>query len=576
MSQTVRTELFKQLRALWADRRPYRKRLLYAAAASAAFCFTFLFFGPLELIAFSEASLSYSYKDVAGLLALASAGVFAVLALLLPLLRGKVFNYLVTLVFGITVAGYLQSAFFNGSLGALNGDAVDWPAMTGEMLGNLLIWLGVMVLAYLVMYLHRGLWKKAVTFLSLLLVVMQTVPAVAILMGSYQDPSTADVKSYALSEEGMYSFSEEENILVFVLDRMDYDYIDAVLQEDPTFFDRLDGFTSYTNAISTYARTQPALNHILTGASGLAYQVPELEYFNTSWENSALLPTLSECGYDMDFYTHLPYLFRDADYAEQYVSNLAHRGSAVKPLAMLKKLWNLSAYRYAPMMMKPFFWAGTNYYNNGVLSDEGSMYYFDDTGYASGYATSIADQANKNFKFYHWNGPHTPYTMNADGTESETATSVTEQMKGCFNILYSLFDRMKELGIYEDATIIITADHGDAVNDFEPLQKATRIGLFYKPSGSAGVPLQYSSAPVSNENIPATLVQAAGADPAAYGRPLDVVGEDETLTRTYYKVVADRESGKEAWLYEYAVTGDAADFSNWTQVSVTETNGSFY
>lgn len=572
----MNADFSKKLRSLWADRRPYTKRLLYAGAASAAFCFTFLFFGPLEMVAFGEASLSYGYEAVAGLLALGAAAVLAVFAPLMALLKGRIFNYIVTAVFAFTVAGYLQSAFFNGSLGALNGEAVDWPILTDRMVGNLLLWLGIWLGVSLLMYFHRGLWKKAVTLISGLLIVMQLAPTVAILLGNYRAPDLAEVKSYALSAEGMESLSHEGNLLVLVLDQLDYDYIEAVLKEDPAFFDRLDGFTSYTNAISTFARTQPALNHLLTGAEELAYQVSELDYFNGSWEQTALLPQLKEQGYKMDFYTHLPYLFRDIDYAEEYAANLMARGDAVKPLTMVKKLWNLSAYRYMPLMMKPFYWADTKYYNQDIYKDGADIYYFDDAAYGPILAESIIGQQEKAFKFYHFNGPHFPYTLKADGTESETPTSVKEQTMGIFNILFSLFDRMKELGIYEESAILITADHGSAVDDYQPLQKATRMGLFYKPAGSAETPLTYSSAPVSSENIPATLAKAAGLEHQAYGRALDEIGEEEALVRTYYKVVSDPQTNKESTVYQYEVLGNAAVFSNWKQVAVTDVVAYFY
>ena len=155
--------------------------------------------------------------------------------------------------------------------------------------------------------------------------------------------------------------------------------------------------------------------------------------------------------------------------------------------------------------------------------------------------------------------------MKADGTASGTETTVTEQTIGSFTNLIGIFSRMKELGIYDDATIIITGDHGAAMNDYKPLIKATRIGLFYKPSGASGTPLQYSKAPVSVKNIPATLAKAIGAEYSSFGTPLDEVSEDADITRIYYKSVCD-ENYVETQVCVYEVTGDAADFENWVLV----------
>ena len=150
-----------KLSALWADGRNYKKRLLLAGAPVLAFCYTFLFFGPLEMVAFSADSLSYTYKDVTLILALLALAVFAAATLLIALLRGKIFNYAVSTVFAVTVAGYLQAAFMNGSLGTLTGDGIDWPKRAGVMLIGLMAWIAVLLAVFFVMYLHRQVWKKS-------------------------------------------------------------------------------------------------------------------------------------------------------------------------------------------------------------------------------------------------------------------------------------------------------------------------------------------------------------------------------------------------------------------------------
>ena len=134
-------------------------------------------------------------------------------------------------------------------------------------------------------------------------------------------------------------------------------------------------------------------------------------------------------------------------------------------------------------------------------------------------------------------------------------------LSGSFRILYKLFDQLKAEGIYEDSAILILADHGSAVSDHEPVTKATTIGLFYKPAGAAGTPLQYSDAPVSHKNIPATIMKAAGAEYAASGTPLDEVAEDAQIVRHFYKSVMVGEHESEVYVYD--IIGDAKVFENW-------------
>ena len=76
--QQKNTELQKKLKALWSDSRSFGKRFAMAGAAWGAACFTFVFFGPLELVAFSGESLVFRYDQVAWILALAALAAFAV------------------------------------------------------------------------------------------------------------------------------------------------------------------------------------------------------------------------------------------------------------------------------------------------------------------------------------------------------------------------------------------------------------------------------------------------------------------------------------------------------------------
>ncbi len=568
----------QKLGTLWADKRPFKKRFLLAGAAMLAACFTFVFFGPLETVAFSGNSLNYTYKDVIWVLTLASLIICAAGTLLISALRGKIFNYVVCSIFAITFCGYLQSMFLNGSLGTLTGDAIHWQNMKSVLFKGIFIWLSILLIFFLIMFLHRKFWTNTVIFMSLLIVVMQIAPTVGILAGAY-DNSTKVMDDSRLTTKGMYEYSKNENVFVFVLDRLDFDYIEDVLKEDPDFFDKLDGFTAYDNAISSFARTKPALNQLLTGCEDLAYHVSTKEFFEKSWfeDGKDILRDLSEEDYTIELYTDAKSLFSDANYMEKYVSNASSGAGDIIGMNAFSKLMNLSAYRYSPVFLKPFFWEDTNYYNQDIFEPDASVTYtFADHEYGPKFQDGIADRNENSFKLYHLNGPHAPYTIDANGKLSDTETNAGEQLMGCMKYLYDAFDRMKELGIYENASIIITADHGFHKGDTKPILKETRIGLFYKPSGSAGTELEWSSAPVCTDNIPATILKSAGADYSLYGRALDEIGEDEEITRVYYKTVTSSGSSNEIGLYTYHVIGDASDLNNWKQVSYEDITHKFY
>ena len=559
------------------DKRGYFRRLLISAPVCLAICFTFLFFGPFELVAHSGNSLYYSYKDVGPLLAMTAGIVFAVITPIVPLFRGKLFNYIVSVSFSVTLAAYLQAMFFNGSFGELTGDPIDWTMHKTELVANLAIWIGILLVVLFIMYLKRAVWRGVTTVLAIVIVLSQTVPLIGILNGAYGEKTETKKDNFYLSCDGMFNYSKNKNIFLFVLDRLDYDYIDLVRDSYPDFFDKLDGFTDYTNAISTYARTLPAASHMLTGYEENAYEIPDDKYYEEAWtmDGKNILEDLNDSGYRVDIYTEMSIMFNDGAFANKYVENVDYDKVTVPKETLLGKMINLSCFRYSPIGFKPFFYTDTNYYNAGAeieeVTPERELYFIDESKYVEQFKDITAGEEVNCFKYYHFNGPHAPFYMREDGTRSETPTSSLKQTVGSFNILFGIFDQMKELGIYEDATIIITADHGSAMSDLKPLIKATRIGMFYKPSGSAGTPLAESSAPISTMNIPATILKAAGADYSAYGRPIDEIGEDEDIVRTYYKTAI----GSPSYVYTYEVRGDASVFENWVIVDKQELKNSY-
>jgi len=565
----------KKIKALWSDKRTFTKRLIPASLAMAAFCFTFIFFGPIEMVAFSSDFLSYSYKDILGIMALAAIAVFVASSLAISVLKGKIYNYVITLVSAATVGGYVQALAFNGNLGSLNGNAIAWYALKADLIIDLFVWAVIFLVFYGILYLSRNVWKKLVICVSVLLLSMQVAPLVGILAGAYEESEQKVIAKYVFLHDGMYEFSSKENILVFVLDRMDYDFIESALQKDPTFLDGLEGFTGYDNAISKYARTRPALNHILTGSELPAYSVEDTEFFKNSWteDNKNVLGDLTAQGYSLELYANVQDLFSDQEYVCEYVSNVSTDLGELSHVTLLKKMMILSAYRYSPLCIKPFFWADTNYYNFGAYVNS-AVYEINDAKYAPGFAESTATRDGKCFKFYHFNGPHEPYNLNADGTLSDHITSVEEQLIGTMHNLYVAFDALKQQGVYKDAAIIITADHGDALNDHRPVSKATRIGLFYKPAGSDETPLVWSSAPVSTDNILPTIIKETGGNASAYGVALDEVAEDAVVTREYYKSVGEGEQN--AMVYKYEITGDASDFDNWVVVDTSPLEHHYY
>ena len=420
MKQKKNGLLRTKLAALRKDDRSFRSKLLYSGIAVFAACFLFIFYGPFEVVAYSGTSLAYSHTDIAPLLIITTFVATLILAPLFALLKGRFYDVIITLTSAFTLAGYIQSLFFNSALTSLTGDAVNWTTHSLNMFLSLFVWVFIISLGFFLLYLGRHIWKGAVIFVAFASFVMaSTATASIFITGSDENANYA-----TFSTTGMYEYSENDNTFVFVLDRLDYKYIEDVLEDDPSFFEKFDGFTQYTNAVSTFSRTKPAINHMLTGSDELAYTVTLDEFRKKSWTlgGKNLLSDIKSQGYDINIYAQFQDLYLDMDYAKEYISNVETERFEVNALPMLAKMLHLSFYRHAPTALKPFFETDTNFYNEGVLKTDTS-YSFKDSAYAPGFKTSTATKSENNFKFYHFNGSHAPYFMNSDGTSGVIPTS---------------------------------------------------------------------------------------------------------------------------------------------------------
>ena len=554
------------LAALFMDDRPAKVRFMLALIPSFAIMFTFVIFGSYDLAIANRATLPFTLKDIWLVLLLTGLAGCTIMTFLLCLLKGKVFDIFLSISVGALLAGYLQGNFFNLDFGQLTGDSIDWPAYRVHSIINTLVWVLLVSLPSIVHYFSKVLWRGLCIALPVLLVTIQLVS----LLVSF---ATTDVLRYRGNEKylattGMYEMSEKDNIIVFLLDRLDEAYIQTVLKENPHYFDDLDGFTRYTDNITAYCRTYPAVVQMFTGEVTLLNE-PRTAYFNRAYGKPNFLRELQNENYTTKLYMGKNYTYSYIEQIEDFADNIEKGTAKVLWAPALKSFLTLSAYKYCPYAFKATFWTDTWEFisSTGRLEAE-FPYVSNDPGFYQGLLTNgITLQAEKdNFTYYHFSGLHTPYVMNENAELAATGeTSELQQLKGCFHIIREVIREMKQLGIYENASIIITGDHGYSGSDARPLDRAVLTSLFVKPKGQAGTPLSVSNAPVSSDNFRGTMMKMAGLEDPAYPEAYWEVPEDSAQSRSYFfQVSHDSNHGV---LEEFAVHAPGHSFENWEKIT---------
>jgi hypothetical protein len=515
------------------------KRLLLALLVSVSLVVTYFVVAPFELLAANTADLTYGLDAVWPVLVRAAVIAAVVLALVVSVTRGRAFDVVLALVLAVTLCGYLQAMFLNGSLPITNGDLVDWSLYKQPMVVSAAIWAALIAVAIVAAVRKPSVSRLANASLAGVLIIIQAVAIASI----WLNPATAPVpndQDNVYTEQGLFDVSSKKNVVVIVLDMTDTQYVEETFADNPTMFDALDGFTWYQNSVGSLAPTRYGCSYLLTG------QLPQegedfQNYVKSSVSRSTYLKDISDLGYDIGVYSDAGSVSHGDPSAFAGLAKNVHPlddggESGLDEKGTVRVMYKAALYRDLPWMIKPFLWYYTDELNQRMSTpkeeadDLGDIpYNFDDPSFYSqlkARGLSVNDDGETgSFRFIHLLGAHFPYTMDAQGERVDGETTYNQQLLGSFKIVSTYLDDLKELGVYDNTTVIVTADHGriDFMSD-TPIERPTSPILFVKPAGAAHTGLSIDeTTPVWAPDVLATVIdQASNGNQtlvAKYGTP---------------------------------------------------------
>lgn len=539
-----------------------KSRLTLSLLLGGAIAFTFVLFGIIELYLLNKESFVYPLSQILPLTLILFFAVFILLVGILILIPRRFFHGFTAFLFGILLAGYSQANFMNRSLGQLTGDKIAWEERGADFVWNTLFWLAIVAGSVFLMRKNRRLAHKLIKAVSILLIVIQLIS----LFTLYEPSAEKKQEELILTTKGIHEIAAKENIIVIVLDRLDNRYIESVLADDPAFFAPLDGFTRFTDNVSLYSQTFPAVANMFSGKIHL-FERTNRAYLKDAWSNSTFMPGLKADDFTVHLYMEEGYTYADPEDLAAFTDNVIKGEIRVKPLESAEQFMRLAAFRYAPLAAKPFLWTTTERFSQLVSTEaEVPPYVTDDVRYYDSLKEeklSIAER-DKQFTYIHLRGSHAPYVMNekAQTVPSDQSNS-TIQTKGSFHIVYEYLAQLRALGHYDDSTIVITGDHGSRKTDRKPLDEAIVTALFVKRAGEAGTPLKENDAPVSSDHLRRFIYKEAslateGMEPSYFEAPREAT----TPRYLYHRLLASDDLPSRLLIYE--INGDANDFANWT------------
>lgn len=549
----------------------FKKKILISLAMNFGLVFSVFMFIPLETYLGNTADFSFGFFSLVLPVIILGASLIVVMTLFEMLLKGKLFKLCISLVFGVTIACYIQSMFLNGMMKQLDGSADNWSL--SQKLINLIIWLAIAFAPFFATLFFKKPSIKLNALLSLGIVVVQLVGFISVAF----TVKTPDTQIY-LSSEGLYNVSGKKNVIVFILDRFDSNNINEIVAQEPDFLKPLDGFTFYPNTVGSYVYTQNTLPYLITGIKNPDLYVTA-EQKATNIKNSEYLKTIREKVDNLNIYTEPMYMETTAENITEIVDNVKESKLKADFKILIKPVIKSALYRVSPFFFKQRFSYTSGDFNIAFSSEDNDIYHCqshtEDTLFSKNLSKKglSIDDSNGDlaFKFIHLCGAHFPYHLNANGEYSESETDLITTSKGSLKIVYKYIEELKSLNLYKDAAIFITSDHGETIliKDLESLNSPNvNPIMFYKPSGiGSETEFKISEAPVWHDNIFPTVIEELGADPTPFGTPITEVKETDEITREFYWSVQDPEKDYDYYLpHKYIIEGDSRKKDSWKYI----------
>lgn len=557
------------------DKTAIKKRILPTLLISSILPLILFLSVPFEVFANNYEEFTFSFVDFFPTAIAFFLLVTIITFFILIFLPRMPYRIISAILISLSFMFFVQGTYLNGTMNTLSGDTMggEEPVSVWLLVLNTAIWVIVItagiLLAVLLKNKKEGIASTLGLIVSFIVLATQIMSPLSISLTdskvfmSYADRIKEDGNSSeykTISNKDLNTVSSGGNIFYFCVDRFDEVFAERAYEEDNTIYNSLTGFTWFQNHMSTYGHTYPAVANMITN-NLFNSKVTRKENLKSLYENNNTISILSDNGYKINLYSEAYYAFGNANALPNYVNNAeVVVSSKVTNKAMLMfSILGVGVYRGLPMLAKNFCFvdsAASNHYIDETTISESKKFFCSNDDLDKQFITqTYTKNEGKQFSFIHTDGCHSLNYSKADQSKVTVGKS--------FDMINKYISKLKEEGLYENSTIIITGDHGNAgSDDSREKTEPSLTALFVKPRGEGSEPLKTSQAQTSHVNLWATIMKSEGIidiNDDSYGKSIFEITEDEIIERTYIWHTWTNSFVE----YTYKIVGNAKDFNNW-------------
>ena len=431
----------------------------------------YLLLGPLEIYVGNMLSFSFGYKTFMPLCLLIGMVTVLCVPVCISLLTKKTFKLAMILISCFSVLSYIQYLFMNTKLMEEDGARLRLYTMGDYPMINLILWIVIAIVFIVITYLIKDKWKIVVGGACAFISAMQMVAVISLVITCINSPAP---RYYQLTGEKMFTVAKEENVIVLVPDSFARKYWDELLEDDDSYKDILKDFTYYDNQDSEYYPTFPSFIHFVTGHERDDGEYPSYSMQRAKWQQEAwnsetcinFFDSIKRAGYKV--YINIPSacdLLGSYDDVSKYVENAEYAESNVEKQKLLKMLFSMSIYRCVPYVLKrPFEYFSWDFAELERYNDKKAAYKNEDFYAEACNGITVDETVDKAIHIINWHGFHEEYTNNefCNAVSEDRLPEITQLQneKGVLLCVKTYLDKLKEIGRYDDTTIIVMGDHG--------------------------------------------------------------------------------------------------------------------
>ncbi len=429
--------------------------------------FMFGFFAPMDVYLGNESEFWFRIDQIMVpaflcfvLLFLCLAGAFFLLHVFL---KGRPAEYAAyAALLNALLYFYIQGNFVPRHYGVLNGVTIDWQRHPIYGYASIfLIVCAVLITVLAAWKIRENIYAVGRAFCIVLLMV-QAITLVYSGIRNYEKGLSQHTE-VVVKDEGLLTMGAKKNVIVFILDAYDSEHFQNLLADEDKWGDIkgiFSDFTYYPDTLALYPTTKGALPQLLTGVP-YTNEVTYNEYIRNAYDETGFYDAYKKAGYQVYVYTDNFYY--DPDCSE-YENAEAGRYRIGNMPEFLMNFYSLVAFNYMPHQLKHFFYKDTTNFEHLCESRDGEPCYTMDVqriyGRLSEEGIHTGDFDNA-LHIYHTDGTHNPFSFDRDlHTDPNGYYDELDEAAGNCTALALYLDQLKACGVYEDATIVITADHG--------------------------------------------------------------------------------------------------------------------